>query len=124
MKKKTVRSLEYFLHIMTGVILLLKGYMEMNVGLYFPGFLLTAPAFTVLIIILFWRKLNIPPKHARVACYYIEAPALLVAAYVLHLEGKELHPYFFFIAAMLYPVVGFISTKKFKKLKKPHRSGA
>ena len=124
MKKKTIRSIEYLLHVITVMILLLKGSMEISKGLYFPGFLLTAPAITVLSIILFWRKLNIPPKHARVASYYIEAPALLIAAYVLHLEGKELHPYFFFIAAVLYPVVGFISTKKFKQLKKPHRSEA
>lgn len=124
MKKKTVRRLEYFLHILTAIILLLKGSFEISKGLFFPAFIITAPALTVLVILLFWRKLKITPKHARVFCYYIEAPALLISAYVLHLEGKELQPYLFFLAALLYPVVGFISTKKFKKLKKPRQSRA
>lgn len=124
MKKKTVRRLEYFLHILTALILLLKGSFEVSKGLLFPAFIITVPALTVLAILLLWRKLKITPKHARIVCYYIETPALLVSAYVLHLEGKELQPYFFFLAALLYPVVGFISTKKFKKIQKPHQSGA
>ena len=124
MKKKTVRRLEYFLHILTAIVLLLKGFDEAGKGLYFPGFIITVPAVIVLAVILFWRKLKITPKHSRVTCYYLEAPALLVTAYVLYLEGKEFYTEFFFLAALLYAGVGFVSTKRFKKLKNTHQSEA
>lgn len=118
MKKKTLRRLELLLHLTTSVVLILKGYSEVIEGKFFPGFILTGLALIVPIILFLWKVLHIKPREARVACYYIESPALLVAAYTLYLEGREFHPYLFFIAGLLYPAVGFISSKKFKRLRK------
>ena len=119
MKKKQVRRLELLLHLLTSAILLLKGFDLVQRKLYFPGGIILGLALIVLLIITLWRPLKIKPRQARVTCYYLETPALLVIAYVLHLEQKEFMPYIFFISAILYPAVGFISSKKFKKIRKP-----
>jgi len=118
MKKKTARQLEFFLHLLTSAVLLLKGCSEIVEGKSFPGLIISCLALLVPLLLFLWKPLRITPKQARIACYYIESPALIVTAYVLYLEGKEFHPYLFLIAALLYPVVGLISSKKFKRLKK------
>ncbi|WP_294824844.1 hypothetical protein [uncultured Flavobacterium sp.] len=118
MKKRTFRKLEIFLHILTSAILLLKGFDEVVKHLYFPGFILIGLGLLVLTITIFWRRLGIRPKQARIMCYYIEAPALFIIAYMLHLEKKEALPQIFILAGMLYPMLGFISSKKFKRINK------
>ncbi|WP_297333233.1 hypothetical protein [Flavobacterium sp.] len=118
MRKRTVRRLEYFLHFLTALLLLIKGIHEISKGLYYPGIIIAGLSVTVFTIILFWRKLKIKPKQARVICWYLEAPALLLSSYMLYLEKKEFMPYLFFLAAVMYPAMGFISSKKFKRLRK------
>jgi hypothetical protein len=118
MKKKTVRKLELVLHFLTMLLLLIKGFDEISRRLYFPGGIITGLALIVLTILLFWKPLKIKPKQARIICYYVESPALLLTAYMLYLEQKEFLPHIFFIAGFMYPAVGFISSKKFKRLKK------
>lgn len=115
MKKRTIRNLEIFLHFLTAFILLIKGYDEIKKGLYYPALIIIGLAMTVLIIMIFWRKLRIRPKEARTACYYIESPAMFITAYVLYLEQKESLPPIFIMAGIIYPAVGFISSKKFKR---------
>lgn len=123
MKKKTFRKLEVLLHFLTSFVILLKGVDEINKGIYFPGLIILGLAFTILAITIFWKTFYIRPKQAREVCYYLECPALLVISYVLHLEGKPFMPDIFLIAAMLYPAVGFISSKKFARLKHEQPSG-
>lgn len=118
MKKKTVRKLELLLHLVTIALLTIKGYDLLSNRLYYPGGIITGIAVTVFAILIFWRPLKIKPKQARIICYYIEVPALLLISYMLHIEGKEFLPHIFFIAAFIYPAVGFISSKKFKKIRK------
>ena len=118
MKKRTFRKLEILLHVLTSVILLLKGSEEIYRGLYFPGCILAGLGVIVLTISFFWRRMNIRPKQARVMCYYIEAPALFITAYVLYLENKDTLPQIFLLAGILYPMFGFITSKKFKKINK------
>lgn len=89
----------------------------MNRGLYFPGVIILGLALTILAITIFWKTFYIKPKQAREVCYYLECPALLIISYVLHLEGKPFMPDIFLIAGMLYPVAGFISSKKFNRLR-------
>lgn len=120
MKKKTFRKLEMLLHFLTAFILLIKGGDELSKGLYFPGFIILGLAFVILTIIIFWKTLYISPKQARLVCYYLEAPALLITSYVLYLEEKPFLPYIFFVAAMFYPMVGFITSKKASYFKKHH----
>jgi hypothetical protein len=115
-KKKTFRKLEIFLHILTATMLLLKGSDEVIKHLYFPGFILIGLGLLVILICLFWRKFSIRPKQARIMCYYFEAPALFLISYMLYLEKNEALPQFFLLAGMLYPMLGFISSKKFKKI--------
>lgn len=117
MKKKTFRKLEVLLHFLTAFVLLLKGCDELNRGLYFPGIIILGLAATILTITIYWKKLHIKPKQARLICYYLESPALLIISYVLYLEDKTSLPYIFFIAAILYPAMGFITSKKFHKIK-------
>ena len=52
MKKRTVRKLEYLLHVLTAIILALKASLETARGLYFPAVILIIPALTVLVILL------------------------------------------------------------------------
>lgn len=118
MKKKIVRRAEVFLHLVTSSVLILKSADEFGKRLYFPGGILLGLALCVLCLLFLWRRLAILPRHARVACYYIEAPALFVTAYVFSLEQKELLTYLFLLSAILYPAVGFVSSKKFKRIKK------
>ena len=118
MKKKTARKLEYFLHFITALLLIIKGIDEVVKGLYFPASIILGIALLVFILIFFWRKLKIKPKQVRITCWYLESPALLVVSYVLHLEKKEFTPYIFLLAAIMYPAMGFISSKKFKKIRK------
>ncbi|RWX00790.1 hypothetical protein [Flavobacterium cerinum] len=117
MKKKTFRKLEVLLHFLTAFILLLKGCDELNRGLYFPGCIILGLAITILVITIYWKKLYIKPKQARIVCYYLEAPALLITSYVLYLENKLFLPDIFFIAAILYPAMGFITSKKFNQIR-------
>ena len=118
MKKKTFRKLEALLHFLTALVLLLKSIDLIVSKLYFPGSILLGLAVIILIISIFWRKVGIKPKQGRIICYYLESPALLITAYVLSLEDKGNFPHIFLIAAILYPAMGFISSRKFKKLKK------
>ncbi|GGB75640.1 hypothetical protein GCM10007424_14470 [Flavobacterium suaedae] len=118
MKKKAARKLESFLHFLTATLLLIKGIDEIVRKLYFPGSIIIGLALTVLVINFFWRFLKITPKQARTVCWYIETPALIVTSYMLHLEKKEFMPHIFLLAAVIYPVMGFVSSKKFKKMRK------
>ena len=117
MKKKTFRRLEVALHFLTASIILIKAADLLLRGVYYPGGILLGLALTIFTIALYWRPLKIKPRQARVLCYYLESPALLVMAYVLHLEGKESLPHVFLISAIIYPAMGFISSKKFKRMK-------
>lgn len=117
MNKKTFRKLEILLHFLTAFILLLKGADEVSKRLYFPGFIIIAIALIILSITIFWKTFYIRPKQARLTCYYLESPALLITAYVLYLENKPFLPDIFLIAALLYPAMGFISSKKISRIK-------
>lgn len=118
MKKKTFRKLEVLLHFITAFILIIKGVDEMSRRLYFPGAIILGLALVILTITIFWKTLYITPKQARQICYYLEAPALLITSYVLYLEDKPFLPDIFLVAAMLYPMVGFITSKKFRQFNK------
>ena len=118
MKKKTFRKLEVLLHFLTAFILLIKGGDEIGKGLFFPGFIILGLAFIILTITIFWKTLYITPRQARQVCYYLEAPALLVTSYVLYLEDKQFLPDIFLVAAILYPMVGFITSKKSSQFKR------
>ncbi len=120
MKKKTFRKLEVLLHFLTAFVLLLKGCDELNKRLYFPGLIILGLAITILTITIYWKKLYIKPKQARLVCYYLESPALLITSYMLYLENKMFLPYIFFIASILYPAMGFITSKKFTQIKNTH----
>ena len=120
MKKKVLRKTETFLHFLTAAIILIKGYDELTKHIFFPAFILLSFGLLVLVTMLLWRPLRIKPKEARRSCYFIEAPALLVISYVVYLEGRHTVPYIFLIAAFLYPAMGFISSKKWKKINKQH----
>jgi len=122
MKKRTFRKLEILLHFLTAFIVLIKGCDELNRNLYFPGCITVGLAITILAITIFWKKFYIRPKQARQICYYLEAPALLITAYMLHLEGKDFLPDIFVVAAMLYPAMGFITSKRFKEDSKRYLS--
>jgi hypothetical protein len=117
MRKKTFRKLEVLLHFLTALLFLLKGCDELNRRLYFPGTILLGLSLTLLTINGFWRSLRIKPRQARISSYYLESPALFLISYVLFLEKQEFMPYIFLIAAILYPAMGFISSKKFKRIK-------
>ena len=119
MKKRTMRRLELVLHMITVLILLLKALDLLKQHLYFPAFIILMAAVSALAVITFKRQMRIRSKYAGIICFYIEAPALLVIAYALHLEGKPMLPYIFFTAGLMYPVAGFIATKKFRQIKKP-----
>ncbi len=119
MKKRKTRRLEIALHIITIFILLIKTADLLKKGLFFPGSIILVIAFTALAILCFRRSFSIRARHAGIICLYLEAPALLVIAYTLHLEGKELLPYLFFLAGIIYPASGFIASKKFKQIRKP-----
>ncbi len=119
MKKRRMRSIEKALHIITVLILLLKATDLLKKNLFFPASIILMLAFTTLAILLFRRKMRIRPRHAGIICFYLESPALLVISYSLYLEKKEMLPYIFFIAGLIYPMVGFIASKKFKQIKKP-----
>lgn len=118
MKKKTARKIELFLHFITALLLIIKGVDELTRGLYYPALIILGLALLVLIIIVFRKQLRIRPKQARIICWYSEAPALLVTSYMLHLEKREFTPHIFLIAAIIYPAMGFISSKRFKRIKK------
>lgn len=92
----------------------------MSKRLYFPGSIILGLALAILVITIFWKTLYISPKQARQVCYYLEAPALLVTSYVLYLEGKPFLPDIFLVAALLYPAVGLISSKKFRENNKKY----
>ncbi|MCO6148393.1 hypothetical protein [Flavobacterium sp. NRK1] len=117
MTKKTFRKLEVLLHFLTAFVLLIKGCDEMNRRLYFPGGIILSFTVIIFIITIFWKTLYISPKQARQICYYLESPALLIISYMLHLEGKMFLPDLFLIAAIIYPVMGYISSKKFRHIK-------
>lgn len=118
MRKRTIRRIEYVVHVVTALILLLKGAILLRQHLYFPGLILIGLAAVILIVLLLWKQLKISPKQARIACYYVESPALFLTSYMLFMEGREFQPYIFIIAGLMYPLVGFISSKKFKRMKK------
>lgn len=118
MKKKAIRKLEVLLHAVTAAILLIKGIDEIKRQVYYPGVLLIVISFIILLVLFFWRPLKIKPKKARLICYFIEMPGLFISSYLFYLEGKEYLSDVFLLAGILYPAVGLISSKTFKKISK------
>lgn len=118
MKKKTARKIETILHLLTAVILILKGAEQIRKQVYFPSIVICILALAVLAVTFLWKPLRLRPRQAKVTAYYIESPALLLTAYALHMEGREFLPHFFIIAGIMYPVTGFIASKRFKRIKK------
>jgi low temperature requirement protein LtrA len=119
MTKRTRRRLELFLHLLTTLVLLLKGFDIYKRHIYFPAFIIFGLALVIPGLLFLWRFLSMKRREARTACYYIEAPALLIISYVLHLQEKEFLPHLFLIAAVVYPVAGLISSKKYRDKKGP-----
>ncbi len=119
MKKRKIRRVETALHFVTVIVLLLKATDLLKKHLFFPAVIILMAAITALAILFFRRRLHIRARHAGIICFYIETPALFIIGYVLHLEGKELLPYLFLSAGFIYPVAGFVATKKFKQIKSP-----
>ncbi|WP_129583030.1 hypothetical protein [Flavobacterium cyanobacteriorum] len=117
MKKKKTQKLETALHLLTVLVLLLKAFDLYRRDQYIPATIISVLAATALIIITFRRRLGMRSRKAGITCFYLEAPALMAVALVLHREGNEFLPLMFFIAAVIYPVAGFIASKKFKQIK-------
>lgn len=117
MKKKKMQKLELVLHLLTVLVLLLKAFDLFKKGEFMPSMIILSLALATLIIITFRRKLHIRSRKAGIICFYLEAPALIFIAVVLHNEGKEFLPYIFLTAGIIYPVAGFIASKKFKQIK-------
>jgi hypothetical protein len=116
--KKALRKLEMLLHsaIITG--LLVVSIKMILSGLYFPGSILTGLAIAAACISLFWKKLNMSPRYARLTCYYIEAPAFLICWLHFKLGHEPMLAQAYLMAAVIFPFFGYISSIKTYKTKK------
>lgn len=115
MKKRTLRRLELLILGLTPILLLFKAYDEILRKVFFPAFIILGLCIVLLIVLIFWKPLNIAPKQARILCYYIAAPAFIIACYMSYLENKKHMATLFLCAALLYPLAGFMFTKRLKK---------
>lgn len=118
MRKRTVRKLEWLLHSITILLLLIKAADLAGRQLYLPSAAITVLSLVSLGVLLLRRELGMGTRKAHIACYYIEAPALLLIAYTLYIDGNDFLPYIFLLAALIYPAVGFTGSKKFRHIKK------
>ena len=115
MKIKPFRLLEMLLHSITVAALLLKSFDEIAKGLFFPGFIILGLAVTAMVITFFWKQLNMAPRIARLACYYLEAPAMLITSFIFHSEQNARLSQLFLIIAISGPVYGFLTSVKKRK---------
>jgi Ca2+/Na+ antiporter len=105
------RYIEFIIHLVIISALLYKGYDEVSRGLYFAGGIILGLAAIAMVITLFWKQFKIPPRIARQTCYYIEAPALFVSAYVFYLDKQIAYFNYCIIAGLACCVVGYLSTR-------------
>ena len=115
MTKRILRRLELIILLLTPVLLLLKAYDEIIRRVFFPAFIILGICIVLLAVLIFWKALQIAPKQARILCYYIATPAFIIAYYMSCLENKRHMATIFLFAALLYPLAGFIFTKRQKK---------
>ena len=121
MKIKPFRLVELLLHYVTIAALLYKGISLVITKLYFPAFIILLPSVIAMIITCFWKQFAMTPRIARLSCYYLEMPALITTAYVFSLESNVQLSQLFLLAAIVYPVYGYFSSKR--KNKKPSTNG-
>lgn len=109
--RRAKRYFEFFVHLIIIGALLYKGYDEVNKHLYFPGGIILGFAAIAMIVTLFWKPFKMPPRIARQTCYYIEAAALFLTAYVYYVEKNIAYTNYCIIAGLACCAVGFLSTR-------------
>lgn len=116
--KKALRKLEMLLHsAITAGLLIVSAKMILS-GLYFPGSILAGLVIAATCISLFWKKLGMSPRYARLTCYYLEAPAFLICWLHFKLAHESMLAQAYLMAAVIFPFFGYISSIKTYKTKK------
>lgn len=116
--KKLVRQTEMLLHAALTGILLLRGGQLILSHMYYPGVILLGLMSITMMITLFWKRLRLAPRDARMACYYLETPALLLNYVVFNTIGATLAAQVCLIATVALPFLGFATAIKTHRKRK------
>jgi len=116
MESKRKHRLEIMLHILTAMILMIKGYDKIGHHHLAAGGIIVGFGILVLFIALFGEKMGLSHKTAKLVCYAVESVALFITAYVFFGDGKKFIPYLYAFAAVMYLVAVVLTAKKREKV--------
>lgn len=112
MSPKNRHKLTIFLHILTAFILLLKGYDKLEHHHTTGGYVLIGLGLLILLLTLAGAKAGLSHKGVTLATYSIESAALLVVFFLYLKDGKQLLPYVYLVASIMYLVAFILSVRK------------
>ena len=114
--KRFLRKTEMLLHSVIIALLIWKGVMLFNAGMYFPALLIFGLLLTAMVISIYWKKFKLAPRQARQACYYIKGPVFLIL-YILCTTHERNLAQVMLMAAIVFPFIGFATSLKTSKRK-------
>ena len=113
--KKVMLKIEMVLHIAVMAFLLFHAVQMIVSKMYYPGIILIFLTGIAIAITLFWKRLNITPSNARLACYYLLTPSFIICWIMYTLQDRPLLAQAFLMGAVMFPFFGYISNIKTKK---------
>lgn len=116
--KKLARKIEMLLHALLTGVLIFRAVLLIKDGLYYPGGIMMGLLLAAVVISLFWKQLKLAPRDARLACYYLEAPTLLLNYVVFNIEGDVLAAQVCLIATVSLPFIGYATAIKTHRKRK------
>ncbi|QCR21143.1 hypothetical protein [Pontibacter sp. SGAir0037] len=107
--------LELFLHLLTALVLLLKGADKISHSHFISGSLLLLLAFMILALVFLEKRLHLSHIRVKQICFLVESLALSIISIVFFQEGRHYLPYVFGACALTYLIVAIVSFAKAKE---------
>lgn len=103
---------DFIVHLLTVLVLLLKGYDKIEHHQFVSGGILVALGVSVLVLTFFSDFFSLSHQAAKTVCYFIEFVALSIIAFSFFTEGKQFLPYAFAFSALLYLIVAVVKVRR------------
>ncbi|GHA78090.1 hypothetical protein [Pontibacter akesuensis] len=107
-------KLATFVHLMTVLVLLLKGTDKLTHEYWLSGSILVLLGLLVLALVVLEKRLHLNHHNVRQTCLLIESFALFVMALVFYQEGRQYLQYVFGACALTYLAVAIVEYRKHK----------
>lgn len=101
-------KLEFFLHLLTGLVLVLKGADKLTQSHLISGSIMLLLALLIFGLVLFGEKLNFSHSKVKRISWLIESLALFIVALVFYQEGRQYLQYVFGTCAIVYFILAIV----------------